>query len=220
MSSPLQELLKLSEAQDPVRSLSFADAAFRALLGRMPTQGELKVFEAALVACIWNGLEPPSARSAFLAASSGATLPASIAAGLLSTGAKHGCAGSLAAKWIRKAVLEGTSPAEVIAKAAGRLAGLGHQVYDHDPRAIAIRDLATSGGLDQKPFEILFAVGSALSDAKSRLLHPNIDGAIGALMVCLGAKDEIADAIFLLGRAVGAAVASFQGQGISSYERK
>ena len=83
MTTPLHELLKLPEADSVFGLISFADAIFRSLIGRTPTAGELKVFEAALVACIWNGPEPPSVKSAYLAASSGATLPASIAAGLL-----------------------------------------------------------------------------------------------------------------------------------------
>lgn len=218
--TPLHELLKFSETDPLLGSVGFTNAAFRALVRRAGTVGELKVFEAALVASIWNGPEPPSVKSAYLAASSGAALQASIAAGLLSTGAKHGCAGSLAAKWIRDAVAAAKSPDAIIASAGGRLAGLGHKVYDHDPRAMGIRDLAKASGLDPTPFDILFAVGESLSAAKNRPLHPNIDGAIGALAVVLGAEDQVADAIFLIGRSVGAAVASFEGQGMSSYERK
>src|SRR3989338_773330 len=141
MITPLHELLKLPETNPIFGSVGFADAAFRALLQRAPTEGELKTFEAALVACIWNGLEPPSTKNAYVAASAGATLQASMAAGLLSTGSKHGCAGSLAAAWLREALGSGKDAAAVVESAEGRLAGLGHKVYKHDPRAIALRDL-------------------------------------------------------------------------------
>ncbi|MEK7473246.1 MAG: citrate/2-methylcitrate synthase [Patescibacteria group bacterium] len=57
--------------------------------------------------------------------------------------------------------------------------------------------------LNIEHFTFALEVAEALSVAKGKTMPLNVDGAIGALCADLGWPDEIADALFILGRTGG-----------------
>jgi citrate synthase len=81
--------------------------------------------------------------------------------------------------------------------------GFGHRVYEKDPRTIALQRVAKDQALDLPHFEFALKVAEALSAAKGKTMPLNVDGAIGALCADLKWPDEIADALFILGRTGG-----------------
>lgn len=70
--------------------LSFGEAIYLLLVGELPSVSIGRLMEALLVATIDHGTTPPSTQAARNAATSGAPLHASVAAGILSFGRYHG----------------------------------------------------------------------------------------------------------------------------------
>ena len=183
---------------------SFAAATFLAWFGRDAKESELAIFEACLVASLDHGAEPPSAQATRLAASTGKTLSQAVSAGIGVLDTKHGNAGGACAAWLREHL--GQDATELVANelnAGNRLLGFGHRVYEKDPRTIALQRVAKDQALDLPHFEFALKVAEALSAAKGKTMPLNVDGAIGALCADLKWPDEIADALFILGRTGG-----------------
>ena len=192
---------------EPLASLiggSFASAVFFAWFGRVAKGSELAIFEACLVASLDHGAEPPSAQATRLASQSGKPLAQAVAAGIGKLDTKHGNAGGACAKWLREHF--GQDAAELVAnelKEGKRLLGFGHRVYERDPRTVALQRVAKEQPLNIEHFTFGIEVAEALSAAKGKTMPLNVDGAIGALCADLGWPDEIADALFILGRTGG-----------------
>jgi len=191
----------------PLASLiggSFVSATFLAWFGRTASSSELALFEACLVASLDHGAEPPSAQATRAAAASGEPLAPSVAAGIAVLDRKHGNAGGACATWLREHV--GQNPTELVAaelQKGNRLLGFGHRLYETDPRTVALHRVAKEQGIDLTHFTFGLSVADALSAAKGKRMPLNVDGAIGALCADLGWPDEIADALFILGRTGG-----------------
>jgi citrate synthase len=191
----------------PLASLiggSFASAAFLAWFGRDAKESELAVFEACLVASLDHGAEPPSAQATRRVSGEGRTLAQSVAAGIGILDTKHGNAGGACAKWLRERF--GQDPKKIVEaelKVGHRLLGFGHRLYERDPRTVALQRVAKDQVIDLPHFEFGLQVAEALSAAKGKTMPMNVDGAIGALCADLHWPNEIADALFILGRTAG-----------------
>lgn len=191
----------------PLASLiggSFVSAVFLAWFGRDPKESEHAIFEACLVASLDHGAEPPSAQATRLASGAGKPLAQAVAAGIGVLDTKHGNAGGACAKWLREHL--GQSPSDLVTQTiekGERLLGFGHRVYEIDPRTIALHRVAKDQAIDLPHFTFALLVAEALSAAKGKTMPLNVDGAIGALCADLDWPDEIADALFILGRTGG-----------------
>ncbi len=183
---------------------SFVTATFLAWFGRDAKESETAIFEACLVASLDHGTEPPSAQATRLAAGSGKSLAQSVSAGIGVLDTKHGNAGGACATWLREHL--GQDVDELVAnelKDGKRLLGFGHRLYEQDPRTVALLRVAKDQALDMPHFTFALSVAEALSAAKGKTMPLNVDGAIGALCADLDWPDEIADALFILGRTGG-----------------
>src|SRR5438045_4411882 len=69
---------------------SFGAAVFLILKGEMPDEKTARLMDAILVSSIDHGATPPSALAARTVASTGASLSASVAAGIMSINKHHG----------------------------------------------------------------------------------------------------------------------------------
>ena len=143
-----------------------------------------------------HGATPPSALSARNVASTGATLSASVAAGIMSINRHHGgaiedCARQLKAIADRAArdsiSLEeaATRTLRTMSEAGERMSGFGHRVHTKDPRTARLFELAREAGVDGVHMQVARAVEKAFADAK-KSLPINVDGAIGAILADLG----------------------------------
>ncbi|MCK9361062.1 hypothetical protein M0Q28_02430 [Patescibacteria group bacterium] len=183
---------------------SFVAATFLAWFGRDAKESELAIFEACLIASLDHGAEPPSAQAARLAAGAGKPLAQSVAAGIGVLDTKHGNAGGACAKWLREHLGQDAKElVEAELRAGNRLLGFGHRIYERDPRTIALHRVAKEQAIDLPHFAFGFEVAEALSVAKGKTMPMNVDGAIGALCADVDWPDEIADALFILGRTGG-----------------
>jgi citrate synthase len=71
-------------------NIGFAEGIFLALRGRLPSDAEYTLFNAIFTSSIDHGPTPPSALATRTAASTGASLNAAVAAGILSINRFHG----------------------------------------------------------------------------------------------------------------------------------
>ncbi|TVQ31940.1 MAG: citryl-CoA lyase [Phycisphaeraceae bacterium] len=197
---------------------SFGQMVYLLLLGEPPDAPTGRLMEAILVSSVDHGATPPSALAARTVASTGASLSASVAAGVMSINRHHGgaieaCAHTLG-EVVEKARFGKTldeASDDVIGgykKRGERIAGFGHRVHTADPRTRRLFELAAEAGVgntpDTEPSHVDAA--RALERAFARAGKPlpiNVDGAIGAILADLGFDHATMNGIFMIARAPG-----------------
>src|SRR5438309_2117674 len=172
-----------------------------------------RLMDAILVSSIDHGATPPSALAARTVASTGASLSAAVAAGIMSINRHHGGAIEDCARQLKKiadrAASESISMDEAAARAlaamkeAGdRMPGFGHRYHTRDPRAARLFELAREAGVDGPYMKAARGVEKSFADAK-KALPINVDGAIGAILADLGMNPAAFNGIFMIARAPG-----------------
>src|SRR5205809_2162806 len=193
--------------------VSFGSAVYLILTGELPSPAVACLMDAILVSSIDHGATPPSALAARTVASTGATLSASVAAGLMSINRHHGgaiedCARQLKAiadRAARESITIEESAARTLAamrEAGERMAGFGHRVHTKDPRTARLFELAREAGVDGVHMQAARAVQQAFADAK-KSVPVNVDGAIGAILADLGMDPAAFNGIFMIARTPG-----------------
>src|SRR6266699_2294229 len=193
--------------------VSFGAAVYLTLTGELPSPAVARLMDAILVSSIDHGATPPSALAARSVASTGATLSASVAAGIMSINRHHGgaiedCALQLKAIADRAArdsiSLEeaATRTLRTMSEAGERMSGFGHRVHTKDPRTARLFELAREAGVDGAHMQAARAVEKVFADAK-KSLPINVDGAIGAILADLGMNPAAFNGIFMIARTPG-----------------
>ncbi|UCE28210.1 MAG: citryl-CoA lyase, partial [Candidatus Coatesbacteria bacterium] len=193
---------------------SYAEAAWLAVKGELPTAEQGRMLDAILVSSVDHGVTPPSCLAAITAASTGAPVNAALAAGILSINRHHGGAVENCMRTIREAVAlkdekdvtADEAAAELVADRLGqkkRLAGFGHRFHTRDPRAVRLFELADDTGVGGTYTEMTRALEAQLTVQSGKDLPLNVDGAIGAVLLELGFEPEIANAFFIMARLPG-----------------
>ena len=193
--------------------VSFGAAVYLTLTGELPSPAVARLMDAILVSSIDHGATPPSALAARSVASTGATLSASVAAGIMSINRHHGGAIEDCARQLRaiaeRATRESISMDEAAARtlavmreAGERMPGFGHRLHTKDPRTARLFELAREAGVDGVHMHAARAVEKAFADAK-KSLPINVDGAIGAILADLGMNPAAFNGIFMIARTPG-----------------
>lgn len=194
--------------------VGFGELAFWLVARRRPEPGEVRLFEAVLVALADHGFTPTAiaARLTFLSAPE--SLQGALAAGLLGGGSRflgvtedtgRFLAATIAAAgpepdWdalARKALSE--------RKAAGKFVpGLGHPVHkQQDPRTPVIIRIAREEGVYGPHLALFEAMGRNAPEILGRALPLNGAGVCGAALADLGLPVELLRGFALLARAAG-----------------
>ncbi len=192
---------------------SFGAAVYLILTGELPSMAIARLMDAILVSSVDHGATPPSALAARSVASTGATLSASVAAGIMSINRHHGgaiedCARQLKAiadRAARESISIDEAAARTLAamrEAGERMPGFGHRLHTKDPRTARLFELAQEAGVNGVHMQAARAVEKAFSDAK-RSLPINVDGAIGAILADLGMNPAAFNGIFMIARTPG-----------------
>jgi succinyl-CoA synthetase alpha subunit len=194
-------------------SISFGAAVYLILTGELPSHAVARLMDAILVSSIDHGATPPSALAARTVASTGATLSASVAAGIMSINQHHGgaiedCARQLKAiadRAARESIPFKEAATRTLAamrEAGERMPGFGHRLHTKDPRTARLFELAREAGIDGAHMQAARAVEKAFADAK-KSLPINVDGAIGAILADLGMDPATFNGIFMIARTPG-----------------
>lgn len=198
-------------------NVSFGQAVYLILKGELPDEKVGRLMEAMLVSSIDHGATPPSVLAARTVASTGASLSASVAAGIMSINEYHGGAIENCARQLGH-ILErcdsnsggGNGTMDDVAVAVleemkengRRMAGFGHRVHTNDPRPARLFELAEEAGVSGRHVEAARAVERVFINAGKRL-PINVDGAIGAILADMDFDHHVMNGLFMIARTPG-----------------
>jgi citrate synthase len=218
-------------ANDLMGIVNLGDMAFLELAGRLPSEGESRVFNAMLVALVEHGITPSTiaARLTYLGAPE--SLQGAVAAGLLGLGSVFVGTIEGSARLLQEAIpLPEPPKSEVMAAEATfasvssstaledlarrvvadhrrrkiAIPGLGHPIHKaFDPRTVRLFSLATEEGISGPYIALMNAIGREANNQTGRMLPINVTGSIGALACEMGIPWRICRGLGLMARSVG-----------------
>ena len=198
--------------------VSFGELAFWLVALRRPEPGELRVFEAVLVALADHGFTPSAIAARLTLTGAPESVQGALAAGLLGGGSRYlgvteDCGKFLAAALAQAGDLptdeagwdELAAQAIRAQRAAGRLVpGLGHPVHkDGDPRTPVMYAIAAEAGCLGPHLTLFAAVGRVHPAILHRTLPLNGAGVCGAALADLGFSPDMLRGFALLARTAG-----------------
>lgn len=195
-----EELLKIA----PNRS--FSAMIFELLSGKSPSSSELKIFELILNISIDHGPETPSAVATITAAQEGKTISEGVAAGISQINDTHGGAIEPAMELfykIKKENLEIKSLVEKYLSEDKKVPGFGHRIYEIDPRARLIFEMAQNEGIGEEFIVTAKELDKELTSKKGRPIPANVDAAIAAVLCGFGWDSSLGKAVFVIARTPG-----------------
>ncbi|CAN5483280.1 hypothetical protein BH09PLA1_BH09PLA1_02090 [soil metagenome] len=201
------------DVADLMGKISFGAAVYLILKGELPDDKIGKLMDAILVGTIDHGATPPSALAARTVASTGASLSASVAAGILSVNQHHAgaiedCArrlGEIIARAKKSNLtIDEAARAEIVAMKSrgGRMPGFGHRIHTKDPRTNKLFELADEACVAGEHIGAARAMEREFA-ATGKPLPINVDGAIGAVLADLGLDHRVFNGIFMIARTPG-----------------
>jgi citrate synthase len=224
--APNQVLVRGYRLDEMMGRLHFGEAIYLLLTGELPSPSIGRLVDAMLVSFIDHGATPPSTLAARNAATTGASLRGSVAAGVLGFGRYHG--GDVQA--CRQALDDGLALARTglsLSDAAAKLVetmvgageipppGFGHRYHTTDPRATRLLQIAHELEHDHEYCQLIRAIEFALARHPSlagRSLPVNVDGAIAAVAGDIGLPSAFADALLIISRVPGLAAHALEEQ--------
>ncbi|MFI6760137.1 citryl-CoA lyase [Micromonospora sp. NPDC050417] len=211
-------LLGQDLAADLMGKVGFGELAFWLVAGERPTPGEVRVFEAVLVALADHGFTPTALAARLTYLSAPESLQGALAAGLLGGGSRFLGVTEDAGRFLAGALAELVEPptddagwdevARTVitsARAQRRLIpGLGHPVHkEQDPRTPVLIRIATEEGVHGPHLCLFEAIGRVHPEILGRTLPLNGAGVCGAALADLGLPVEMLRGFALLARAAG-----------------
>ena len=201
-----------------IGSVSFTEALFHILHGRLPDETEKALFDVVLVAFHGGfGLLPPTTFVPRIVAGTGVTTAQALAAGFLASGPYHVGAteeamrfyASVGTQFQAEHASSETSAAQLeeyaYQVASKRLedgktvGGFGHPLLRKDPRPSHVRRTLVDMKVDSPWFDIYDGIVRCMREKKG--VPPNVDGITGAILLHLGFRSEHGTGLFLLARA-------------------
>jgi citrate synthase len=205
--------------QDLIGNVSFAQMIWLMTRGELPSVGQGRLLDAALMSAVDHGPQAPSIAIARMAATCGVGLNNAMASAVNVLGDVHGGAGEQAVEMYQDiAARQDTGESMEDAVRAGLdaaidrhgkfVSGFGHRFHPVDPRAPRLLELvdeaAAQGIVGGRFASIGRAVEAELAARKNgRRIPMNIDGATAVIYAELGFPAPLARGLFCLSRSVG-----------------
>ncbi|GAA2417438.1 citryl-CoA lyase [Nonomuraea africana] len=178
--------------------VGFGELVFWLVAMRRPTPGELRLFEAVLMALADHGFTPAAITARLTLTSAPESYQGALSAGLLGGGSRFRGAAEDCARFLSHALAEGLDAPEAVA-ARRHIPGLGHPVHTNgDPRTPVIYQIAREEGLYGKHMRFLEEVAACRPDESI-----NGAGACGAALADLGFPVEVMRGFALLACTAG-----------------
>lgn len=212
-------LMGQSVAEDLMGKVGFAELAFWMTANRRPSPGELRTFEAVLVALADHGFTPTAIAARLTYLSAPESIQGAIAAGLLGGGSRFLGVTEDTGKFLER-VLRENDDAELHsdadfdelarraiteARAAKQIVpGLGHPVHKKgDPRTPRLIQIAEEGGTRKDHLRLFEAMGRVSEEVLGKKLPLNGAGVCGAALADLGLPVDFLRGFALLARTAG-----------------
>lgn len=204
--------------EELIGNVGFAQIIWLMLRGDLPTDGQARLLEAALMSAVDHGPQAPSIAIARIAATCGVGLNNAMASGLNALGDVHGGAGEQAVELYLDVARRIDAGGDIKAstrealdafgnKGVKHVPGFGHRFHPIDPRAprlLELVDAAADAGHVPGGFAAIGrAVETELERRKGRRIPMNIDGATAVIYAELGFPAPLARGLFCLSRSVG-----------------
>ena len=211
---PNKLLLRGYRIDELIGNITFAQAIFLVIKGELPSQKETKMMDAILVSSVDHGVTPPSCLAARMIMSTGASLTAALAGGILAISKYHGGAIEDSMKVIQEAVMRKKKMNKTAEEMAAiiikeykeknkRIPGFGHRIHTKDPRSIKLFEIAYDLGLSREHVKMAIAIEDAIERSIGKRLPINVDGAIAVLLCEMDFPHELANAFFVMARIPG-----------------
>jgi citrate synthase len=211
---PNKILVRGYRVDELMGNVSYPQMVYLLIKGELPSEKVGRIIDAILVSSVDHGVTPPSCQAAVTVASTGATLNAAIASGILAINRFHGGAIEQCMQTLLTAVelkrAEKTSASETARKLVTqyrdekkKIMGYGHRVHSNDPRTARLFDLAKELGLAGEFVEMSQEIQNALLQVSGKNLPINVDGAIAAVLCEIDLPAEMANAFFIMARLPG-----------------
>lgn len=205
--------------EELIGRVSFSQMIWLMTRGELPTEGQGRLLDAALMSAVDHGPQAPSIAIARMATTCGVGLNNAMASAVNVLGDVHGGAGEQAVEmYLEIASLQATGASLEKATSMGLdraierygkfVSGFGHRFHPVDPRAPRLLELvdeaAQQGIVDGRFAAIGRAVEAELAHRKDgRRIPMNIDGATAVIYAELGFPAPLARGLFCLSRSVG-----------------
>ncbi|MDT4985770.1 MAG: citrate synthase [Pseudonocardiales bacterium] len=206
-------------AADLMGQVGFGELAFWLVAQRRPSAGELRLFEAVLVALADHGLTPSAIAARLTLTGAPESAQGALAAGLLGGGSRFLGVTEDCGRFLADALAaqDGAPPSDdagwdalaaraVAAQHAARrlVPGLGHPVHKAgDPRTPVIIRIAGEAGVQGPHLRLFEAIGRVHPAILGRTLPLNGAGVCGAALADLGFPVETLRGFALLARTAG-----------------
>lgn len=213
------QLLGLDLAEDVLGKVSFGELAYWLATKRRPTEGQLRLFEAALASLADHGYTPTAIAARMTYYSAPESIQGAIAAGLLGGGSRflgvtedtgQFLAASIAGLGDTSAYTDDEWDAvarEVVAKAKAegrKVPGLGHPVHKQgDPRTPTMFRIARESDAFGPHLSLFEAIGRVHAEVLGRTLPLNGAGVAGASFADAGLPLGLLRGFALLARTAG-----------------
>jgi citrate synthase len=205
--------------EELIGNITFAQMIWLMTRGELPTEGQARLLDAALLSAVDHGPQAPSIAISRMAATCGVGLNNAIASAINVLGDVHGGAGEQAVE-LYESIAMRTDAGAPLADAVGKglddaiskhgkfVAGFGHRFHPVDPRAPRLLTLvdaaAKAGHVNGRFAAIARGVEEELAARKGGKRIPmNIDGATAVIYAELGFPAPLARGLFCLSRSVG-----------------
>lgn len=204
--------------EDLIGRIGFAQMIWLMVRGDLPTPGQARLLEAALVASVDHGPHAPSIAIARMAVTCGAEINNAMGSAVNVLGGVHGGAGqqcmelyALVKTWIGEglALDEAVESALLVyrEKYGPIVAGFGHRWHPVDPRTAPllglVEEAAAAGEISGEFVAIGRAIEASLTRRKGKPIPMNIDGSTAIIFAELGFEPEMGRGLFILSRSVG-----------------
>jgi len=206
--------------EDLIGNVSFPQMIWLMVLGDLPSEGQARLLECALVSAVDHGPQAPSIAASRMAATCGVGLNNVMATALNMLGDVHGGAGEQCAELyymikehlsadasLDKAVAQGLD--DWRGKYGKIVSGFGHRFHKPvDPRAPRLMELVREAASDGTVSGDFADIGEAVQEELGRQrggrpIAMNIDGATAVIFCELGFPPPLARGVFCLSRSVG-----------------
>jgi citrate synthase len=181
---------------DLIGKVTFTDHAWLLVAGTLPSPGQRRVLDAALVAIAEHGIVPSVAAGRMTLAAAPEALQGAVAAGILGCGSVILGSAEAAGRFLT-AILDGAGARDLASAAQAALVeardarravpGYGHPLHKRaDPRVERVLEVAAEAGLARRYVELARLVERKLPEVTGKPLVMNVSGAIAAVMLDAG----------------------------------
>lgn len=191
--------------------VSFTEMFFLHLMQRMPSAGEVTVFDAVLVTLMEHGLTPSAIATRLTIMAAPESVQGAISAGLLGIGS--GLVGTM--EGMAKTLQEITTAEEGVEMASKRVAqgfkdsrqpipGFGHPFHrPDDPRTPRLFEIAREAGVEGRFIDAAKVLSSAVDNVYGKHLTINATGGIAVVLLEIGVPWDVMRGIAVVTRSAG-----------------